>query len=369
VLSCCGVLAIWVGLAQSQTDPWWNPLNPYGQSHGITYGTALPTQANSGYSPGVGQLAVQITAGSPPVLNMYDQSNLSWVEMLSASSGGLTDNFVPVWDSSLGVLEDTELQAGGIPAAGASGNFFHLDPTLNAMDGSDVVRGFFVEFTNANHSGASNNLYAFHAFTITGDAQAIEYAFAAGDGWDAGIALAGANTSEILFTDATAHVRYADLLSFSDDIKSSNLFTLMMYDFPDANADFADTLMIGMGNGQTIAAMDGSDVYSLVEADITNADHTGASNELYFFDANGITGDADAYESAVRLGGGFDTHITFVETGASPPDNPPTGQVAMFVDDNADYSGAGGNDCILGMIDSTGNITVVATLVLNGACP
>jgi hypothetical protein len=41
----------------------------------------------------------------------------------------------------------------------------------------------------------------------------------------------------------------------------------------------------------------------------------------------------------------------------------------MFVDDNADYSGAGGNDCVLAMIDSAGTITVVATMVLNGACP
>ena len=42
-----------VGIAFAQTDPWWHPLNPQGGSAGVTYGTALPTLANTGFPPSV----------------------------------------------------------------------------------------------------------------------------------------------------------------------------------------------------------------------------------------------------------------------------------------------------------------------------
>jgi hypothetical protein len=61
--------------------------------------------------------------------------------------------------------------------------------------------------------------------------------------------------------------------------------------------------------------------------------------------------------------------MTFTDIGARPLNNSPAGNIGMFVDGNADYSGGGGNDCILGLIDSTGAIDIVTTIVLNGACP
>jgi len=79
----------------AQSDPWWHPLNPQGGSHGVTYGTNLPTTANTGYPPTDGLLAVQITTGAAPSLNIYDQSTAAWISFLGAGAGGITDDTIP----------------------------------------------------------------------------------------------------------------------------------------------------------------------------------------------------------------------------------------------------------------------------------
>jgi len=85
-----------------------------------------------------------------------------------------------------------------LPAAGASGNLFSTVATLNAMDGAgDTVRGWFLDLTNADHTGGS--LYGIDIDSITGDAQATEYAINIGSGWDNGIYSA----SNITLADGT----------------------------------------------------------------------------------------------------------------------------------------------------------------------
>ncbi|GAF87292.1 unnamed protein product, partial [marine sediment metagenome] len=107
----------------------------------------------------------------------------------------------------------------------------------------------------------------------------------------------------------------------------------------------------------SMSVMDGADTVRGLFINITNVAHTGNDNDLHAIAVDAITGDADAYETGIHLGSGVDTHITFTPAGDLPPgadDYPDTGDIGLFVDDNDDYSGGGGNDCALVLIDSTG---------------
>jgi len=85
-----------------------------------------------------------------------------------------------------------------LPAAGGSGNLFSTVATLNAMDatGGDIVRGYFLDLTNAAHTGGS--LYGIDIDSISGSS-ATEYAINIGSGWDNGIYSA----SNIALADGT----------------------------------------------------------------------------------------------------------------------------------------------------------------------
>jgi hypothetical protein len=457
--------------AQYETggDPWWRPKNPSGQSFGVTVGNALPTTELT-----AGELAVDVDGNS---LHLRTTGG-AWLTFGTMPLGGLTNDFVPVWNGTTTALEDSSIRSVGVPAAGAGGSIVDITETLLAMDNNDDTNGLFLDFTNANHTGANNTFRGLHVDGITADAQATESAIYIGSGWDRdiefedtaeviflpstfdlilgttspgaqfeftdvnaagagsnlltisgtlgimddgtdlvrglyvnltnvnhtngfmyGLDVGGitpdANSGEfaigiqtgwdvgVYFTDGDSHATAAiyglgnffhlrqatGVFSFGDGTRAGGLFSLDTNNFPDAVADYADSFLVRVGAGATVAVMDNNDVYSMLTVDFTNANHTGTGNVLQGLYVDSITGDADAYETVMRLGGGWDTHITFIETGASPPDNPPTGQIGMFVDDNADYSGGGGNDCILGLIDSTGAIDIVTTIVLNGACP
>lgn len=476
LLLFCGGLALWAGLAQTQTDPWWHPLNPAGQSHGVTYGTVLPALANTGSRPTDGLLAVQITSGSPPVLNIYDSSASAWRELISTAAIGVTDNTIPVWDAGLGVFEDSVLSddgttltlaAGSIfsigdgstaddtirfgagndafvywddansalhfemdstvgadfninatstlgaryfriqtgtiaavifqnPIAAASRDLWGFTDTLAAMDavGGDIINALYVNLTNANHTGGTLN--GLNLTLDAGDAQATENALSFSANWDNDIFFTTSGTVAVTNGGAISWQANSTTRMQLDTTGSAEEFSVLtatgllntfqvlvgttatqitptgtasegQYTFdnvPAAGASGTMALFAG-----TLTAMDaaGGDIVRGLYLDLTNANHTGGA--LYGTHLELDTGDAQAYESALSLSGAWDTHITFTEIGASPPNNPPTGQVAMFVDDNADYSGAGGNDCILGIIDSAGAIDIVTTIVLNGACP
>lgn len=59
----------------------------------------------------------------------------------------------------------------------------------------------------------------------------------------------------------------------------------------------------------TTGIMDGSDDLTLLDVNLTNANHTGASNTIQVLDVANITGDADATETAIKIGTGWDDGI------------------------------------------------------------
>lgn len=68
-------------------------------------------------------------------------------------------------------------------AAGAGYQAYSVSQTLGIMDGAaDICTGFYVGWTNADHS--AGEIHAFGAEDITGDAQATEIAYRVGTGWD-----------------------------------------------------------------------------------------------------------------------------------------------------------------------------------------
>lgn len=60
----------------------------------------------------------------------------------------------------------------------------------------------------------------------------------------------------------------------------------------------------------TLGIMNGSDDYTAIDINITNANHTSTSNTVQALDISGITGDADATETAVIIGTGWDVAIS-----------------------------------------------------------
>lgn len=82
-------------------------------------------------------------------------------------------------------------------AAGGSGYLVTSNPTLNAMNGSDTVRGWFLDLTNANHTGTGNTLIGLDIDGITGDADATETALNVGAGWDYGARIDAADTQTL----------------------------------------------------------------------------------------------------------------------------------------------------------------------------
>lgn len=59
----------------------------------------------------------------------------------------------------------------------------------------------------------------------------------------------------------------------------------------------------------TLGIMDGSDDFTVIDINVTNADHTGSSNTVQAIDINGITGDAHATETGIKIGAGWDVGI------------------------------------------------------------
>ena len=78
-----------------------------------------------------------------------------------------------------------------VNAAGGSANALTLSGTLGIMDGSDTMRGLYLNYTNANHTSTSNVFNGVDIAAITGDAEATETAINIGSGWDSGLTVNG----------------------------------------------------------------------------------------------------------------------------------------------------------------------------------
>jgi hypothetical protein len=108
-----GLVLIGAGLAFTQIDPdpWWHPLNPKGQSRGVTYGTVLPTFANTGNPPTDGLLAVQILEDSAPTLNIFNQDDGVWMYVQTALLDNVTPNLSQFFFPTAAGLPETSVAA------------------------------------------------------------------------------------------------------------------------------------------------------------------------------------------------------------------------------------------------------------------
>ncbi|MBF0492797.1 MAG: hypothetical protein HQM15_08455 [Deltaproteobacteria bacterium] len=127
-----------------------------------------------------------------------------------------------------------------VNAAGGSADALTLSGTLGAMDGSDTFRGIYLNYTNADHTGASNEVIGMEIAGITGDAQAKETAMKVGDGWDVGLDL-GNNSIK---TGAT--ILDSTKLSYLDGV-TSNIQTQL--DGKSSNALVDGHIFIGSALG------------------------------------------------------------------------------------------------------------------------
>lgn len=75
-------VAVWILAppAITQEDPWWRPLNPYGSSAGVTYGTQAPSLATTGQNPAPGELWVDTDGASDggAMLLTYNATAAAW---------------------------------------------------------------------------------------------------------------------------------------------------------------------------------------------------------------------------------------------------------------------------------------------------
>jgi hypothetical protein len=75
-----------------QTDPWYRPMSPFGQSLGVGYGTVTPTEANWGAAPANGELFIDMNAAADggPALLIYSDASTSWMNPAGSLGAGET---------------------------------------------------------------------------------------------------------------------------------------------------------------------------------------------------------------------------------------------------------------------------------------
>jgi len=164
-----------------------------------------------------------------------------------------------------------------VNAASGSANPWDYTGTLGVMNGSDDFTLFDINITNANHTG-SNTIQAIDIAGITGDTEATEVAMKVASGWDYG-----------LYTVSPVYIGNALEINHTNTAGAS------------ANpVDFTTT----------IGVMDNSDDFTLIDVNLTNANHTGTGNVVKVLDIANITGDAEATETAISIGTGWDVGIS-----------------------------------------------------------
>lgn len=286
-------------------------------------------------STGLLAISGNVTRPSRAFTNENDTG--TW--LIGSANMGISVNGALVMD-----WEDTN-------AAGASADLVTTSSTTGIMDGADIFRGMVIDIESADHTGGANSnmLIGLDINGIVGDADTKEYGLRFGTGWD----------SDINFTASGEMIVDLTLVMTLFDTTTQPKVLI--------NGNISDGGK-GMALVNTLLAMTGSGTERGLFLDFTNGDHTSTGNLFYALEVDSITEDPDAFESAAVFGSGFDAHFTLVERGGAYADFPPAGSQAFFVDDNADWSGGGGNDCALVWQDSTGATTVIAIRVTDGPC-
>lgn len=185
---------------------------------------------------------------------------------------------------------DNLLAIAGVNAAGAGANALSFTGTLGIFDGSDTFSAINMAYTNANHTGASNNFYGVNIGNITGDTEANERALNIGTGWDYGM------------------------------VSGSSLYV--------SKVNPAGTGSTGLTFGGTLGIMNGSDTVHGVNVAYVNSNHTGASNSFVAYNVAAITGDAEATETGLSVGTGWDYGLTAALAGTAAVNLSDTGGTA-----------------------------------------
>jgi hypothetical protein len=244
-------------------------------------------------------------------------------------------------------------------AAGAGADLVTISSKTGIMDGSDIFRAFVIDVESDDHIGGanSNTLIGLDIDGIAGDADAAEYGIQIGSGFD----------FAVNYISAGAFVNFAvdgvDLFNITSAVNGFKM-------------DVEGTLGTSSGGGlkvspNSISAMNGNDTQILFSVEPSNpGDHFGVNNEFWGVHIGFVGGglDADAFEGAMYIGDPWDAHIVMKSFTSAPSLNAPTDTVAYSTDDNADYSGGGGNDCAFIAIDDAGGVTVIAIIKLNTEC-
>lgn len=266
----------------------------------------------------------------------------------------------------------------------AGEGFMELGTTLGAMNGADTDQILFIDVGNADHTGGGNTLNILEIDAITGDANSYlnaiyvgaltgtapavaetEYAINIQGGWD----------HDIFFTDPGTLVTATGGSITLETLDAASSWHI------EGGAGRTNGLM---GSGTVLDIDHGVTSFMTLSTTLTANDNAGDQRNVLFLDTdipNGtgglITGiwidevvdDVDTIDSAIVVEGGWDSAITIFDRGGVATSNPLTGSIFIYLDDDADYSGGGGNDCALIARDNGGNNTVIATITLNGACP
>jgi hypothetical protein len=216
------------------------------------------------------------------------------------------------------------LQVRGIVGRAAAIAVLEIDlNTWTAMNGDDSTSFLFIDVDTVDHTGSNNFAYGLNIDGITADADAIEYAINIGDGWDMPVAIqddsfnigfgATSHAWNMQWTDRTSAVAWMQVYGETHPTGGTRPSVLLNAALGPANRMTMFELRPRAG-----LAMNGSDTMRGMFIDITDTiNHTGVSNFLYGLDIDGITGDADATETAINIGDGWDYALTIPDGGAA----------------------------------------------------
>lgn len=199
---------------------------------------------------------------------------------------------------------------------------------LRPTDGSDIVNMLFLDWAETNWATATEVLNGLMVGDIVRDDNAGTYHAVNVDltGWDNALYVDG--TTQDIDHGATTAVVFSPTLAANDNANDQRNVMQIDVDIPNGSAGLVTGIWI-----------------------------------------DEVTDDVDTIDSAILIEGGWDSAITIFERGGVATSNPLTGSIYIYLDDSADYSGGGGNDCCLIARDNGGTNTIIATIVLNGACP
>jgi hypothetical protein len=198
-----------------------------------------------------------------------------------------------------------------VNAASGSADSVTLSGTLGIMDGSDTFRGLYLNYTNANHTGTTNNVLGIDINTVTGDAEAQEDAIRIGTGWDSQIALLESGASPTYYTRFKA-----------GDLTGADI----VYTLPITNPASGllknqsgtlswDTTSYGTGSVTSVSAGAGMNFTTITT---TGSVVLGTPSNITSTSTNNATGDTHthAVDSTIYKAGGTDVAVADGGTGA-----------------------------------------------------